>query len=93
MMSTLKMMLLILLLLLPLATFDSDGQAIPGDGVPSPMSSRIRRLLGGDKKSGRSPRSCPSNKYCGGGLCCRSAECTCAIVWSRPWSKVVCVCG
>nr|QFQ61126.1 conotoxin superfamily V [Conus magus] len=91
-MSTLKMMLLILLLLLPMATFDSDGQAIPGGGIPSAVNSRV----GGDEKSGRSlEKRCSSGKTCGSVepvLCCARSDCYCRLIQTRSYWVPICVC-
>nr|P0DM19.1 RecName: Full=Conotoxin Mr15.2; AltName: Full=Mr094; Flags: Precursor [Conus marmoreus] len=91
-MSTLKMMLLILLLLLPMATFDSDGQAIPGGGIPSAVNSRV----GGDEKSGRSlEKRCRSGKTCprvGPDVCCERSDCFCKLVPARPFWRYRCIC-
>nr|WEQ50314.1 conotoxin N M15.4 [Conus magus] len=92
-MSSLGMMLLIVLLLLPLATCDGDGQAIQGGGGLSAVRSPDKRLDLGYRKSGRSmERRCNSEDKCPNGLCCDLSRCTCKKTQIRVFVYYNCDC-
>nr|UMA83793.1 conotoxin precursor N [Conus judaeus] len=83
------------MLLLPLAAFDGDGQAIEGGGDLSAVSSPFMRLLERYKKNGRSiERSCDSENRCPNNVCCDGPNCKCLGLPTRISSIVwhVCVC-
>nr|WEQ50313.1 conotoxin N M15.3 [Conus magus] len=80
------MLLLILLLLLPLATCDRDGQAIPRDGDPSAVSGPVTRLLRGFKERAQSDEVCKTD-ICDG-ECCETG-CFCDLEYNN---KLQCVC-
>nr|UMA83868.1 conotoxin precursor Q [Conus judaeus] len=83
-MSTLGMMLLILLLLLPLAAFDGDGPTIRGHRSAGFLKSVIKR-------SCVKETPCASNKWCCEN-CCRRSDCGCGFVGDYHLKRLVCVC-
>nr|A0A125S9F0.1 RecName: Full=Conotoxin Im016; AltName: Full=Conopeptide im016; Flags: Precursor [Conus imperialis]AME17674.1 conopeptide im016 [Conus imperialis] len=81
-MSTLGMMLLILLLLVPLATFADDGPTMRGH--------RSAKLLAHTTRdSCPSGTNCPS-KICCNGNCCSKSSCRCET--NQATKERVCVC-